>query len=92
MLYCDIDVINYSIGELEDSKIKLCSRTKCGLSGFLQIYNDEYETVNDVPENMWMNDTPNDDGDEQFRIAHLTNVTLSSDHRVVDGALAAQWG
>ena len=35
---------------------------------------------------------PNDDGDEEFRIPHLTNVTLSSDHRVVDGALAAQWG
>jgi len=32
------------------------------------------------------------DGEEQFRIAHLTNVTLSSDHRVVDGAVAAQWG
>lgn len=32
---------------------------------------------------------PNDDGEEPYRIAHLTNVTLSSDHRVVDGALAA---
>lgn len=32
------------------------------------------------------------DGEDQFRIAHLTNVTLSSDHRVVDGAVAAQWG
>lgn len=29
------------------------------------------------------------DGEDQFRIAHLTNVTLSSDHRVVDGAVAA---
>ena len=68
LLYCDIDVINYSIGELEDSKIKqlkLGSRIKPELSGLLQIYNDEYETVNDVPENMWMNDTPNDDGDEK---------------------------
>ena len=27
-----------------------------------------------------------------FRIAHLMNVTLSSDHRVVDGAVAAEWG
>ena len=32
------------------------------------------------------------DGEDQFRIAHLTNVTLSSDHRVVDGAVAAEWG
>jgi pyruvate dehydrogenase E2 component (dihydrolipoamide acetyltransferase) len=36
---------------------------------------------------------PNTDGgDEPYRIAHLMNVTLSSDHRVVDGAVAAQWG
>lgn len=36
---------------------------------------------------------PNEDGgDEPFKVAHLMNVTLSSDHRVVDGALAAQWG
>lgn len=32
------------------------------------------------------------DGDEQFKVAHLMNVTLSSDHRVVDGAVAAEWG
>ena len=36
---------------------------------------------------------PNAAGEEDpYRIAHITNVTLSSDHRVVDGALAAQWG
>jgi pyruvate dehydrogenase E2 component (dihydrolipoamide acetyltransferase) len=29
------------------------------------------------------------DSEDQFRVAHLTNVTLSSDHRVVDGAIAA---
>ena len=29
------------------------------------------------------------DSEDQFRVAHLTNVTLSSDHRVVDGAVAA---
>lgn len=28
----------------------------------------------------------------KFRVAHLMNVTLSCDHRVVDGAVAAQWG
>ena len=27
--------------------------------------------------------------DDQFRVAHMMNVTLSSDHRVVDGAVAA---
>lgn len=27
-----------------------------------------------------------------FKIASIMNVTLSSDHRVVDGAIAAQWG
>ena len=27
-----------------------------------------------------------------YKIAHIMNVTLSSDHRVVDGAVAAQWG
>jgi pyruvate/2-oxoglutarate dehydrogenase complex dihydrolipoamide acyltransferase (E2) component len=26
------------------------------------------------------------------RVGHLMNVTLSCDHRVVDGAVAAQWG
>jgi pyruvate dehydrogenase E2 component (dihydrolipoamide acetyltransferase) len=26
------------------------------------------------------------------RVAHLMNVTMSCDHRVVDGAVAAQWG
>lgn len=35
------------------------------------------------------NDT---DGSNPFRVAHLMNVTLSSDHRVVDGAVAAEWG
>jgi len=32
------------------------------------------------------------DGENQFRVAHMMNVTLSSDHRVVDGAVAAEWG
>lgn len=27
-----------------------------------------------------------------YKAAHLMNVTLSCDHRVVDGAIAAQWG
>jgi pyruvate dehydrogenase E2 component (dihydrolipoamide acetyltransferase) len=26
------------------------------------------------------------------RVSNIMNVTLSSDHRVVDGAIAAQWG
>ena len=30
--------------------------------------------------------------DDQFKVASLMNVTLSSDHRVVDGAVAAIWG
>ena len=30
--------------------------------------------------------------DDQFKVASLMNVTLSSDHRVVDGAIAAIWG
>jgi len=29
---------------------------------------------------------------DKFMVAHLMNVTLSSDHRVVDGANAAMWG
>jgi len=29
---------------------------------------------------------------DQFKVASLMNVTLSSDHRVVDGAVAAMWG
>lgn len=32
------------------------------------------------------------DGEDPYTIASLMNVTLSSDHRVVDGAVAAQWG
>ena len=30
--------------------------------------------------------------DDKFKVSHLMNVTLSSDHRVVDGAVAAEWG
>lgn len=32
------------------------------------------------------------DKDGGFRSANVMNVTLSCDHRVVDGALAAEWG
>lgn len=28
----------------------------------------------------------------KYQVGHVVNVTLSSDHRVVDGALAAQFG
>jgi pyruvate dehydrogenase E2 component (dihydrolipoamide acetyltransferase) len=31
------------------------------------------------------------DSASPYKIAHIMNVTLSSDHRVVDGAVAAQW-
>lgn len=34
----------------------------------------------------------NAEGDDRFSVAHMMNVTLSSDHRVVDGAVAAMWG
>ena len=30
--------------------------------------------------------------EDQFKVAKVMNVTLSSDHRVVDGAVAAMWG
>lgn len=30
--------------------------------------------------------------EDQFKVASLMNVTLSSDHRVIDGAMAAMWG
>jgi pyruvate dehydrogenase E2 component (dihydrolipoamide acetyltransferase) len=33
---------------------------------------------------------PKADGDK-FEVRKMMNVTLSSDHRVVDGATAAQW-
>jgi len=29
---------------------------------------------------------------DQFTVAHIMNATLSCDHRVVDGAVAAAWG
>lgn len=32
------------------------------------------------------------DSASPFKVGHVMNVTLSSDHRVVDGAVAAQWG
>ncbi len=32
------------------------------------------------------------DGDDGFRKANVMTVTLSADHRVVDGAVAATWG
>jgi pyruvate dehydrogenase E2 component (dihydrolipoamide acetyltransferase) len=32
------------------------------------------------------------EGESEFKVAMMMNVTLSSDHRVVDGALAATWG
>eukprot|EP00656_Telonema_subtile_P047520 TRINITY_DN5461_c0_g1_i2.p1 TRINITY_DN5461_c0_g1~~TRINITY_DN5461_c0_g1_i2.p1 ORF type:complete len:223 (+),score=59.02 TRINITY_DN5461_c0_g1_i2:249-917(+) len=33
----------------------------------------------------------NEDGVPQFRVANVMTVTLSCDHRVVDGAVGAQW-
>lgn len=32
------------------------------------------------------------EGESPFKVANVMNVTLSSDHRVVDGAVAAMWG
>lgn len=32
------------------------------------------------------------ENEDPYRVAHVMNVTLSSDHRVVDGAKAAEWG
>jgi len=32
------------------------------------------------------------EGESPFKVSNMMNVTLSSDHRVVDGAIAAQWG
>ena len=32
------------------------------------------------------------EGSDPYMVAHMMNVTLSSDHRVVDGAVAAEWG
>lgn len=38
-----------------------------------------------------VNENATSDADK-FTVAHMMNVTLSSDHRVVDGAVAAEWG
>jgi pyruvate dehydrogenase E2 component (dihydrolipoamide acetyltransferase) len=38
---------------------------------------------------------PNDkakDGEDPYMVSSVMNVTLSSDHRVVDGSVAAAWG
>jgi pyruvate dehydrogenase E2 component (dihydrolipoamide acetyltransferase) len=32
------------------------------------------------------------DGEDPYEVQSVMNVTLSSDHRVVDGAVAAMWG
>ena len=32
------------------------------------------------------------DGEDPYQVVSIMNVTLSSDHRVVDGAVAAAWG
>lgn len=32
------------------------------------------------------------EGEDPYTVSSMMNVTLSSDHRVVDGAIAAQWG
>jgi pyruvate dehydrogenase E2 component (dihydrolipoamide acetyltransferase) len=32
------------------------------------------------------------EGEDPYTVASVMNVTLSSDHRVVDGAVAANWG
>jgi len=37
-------------------------------------------------------DEASKDGSNPYKISQVMNVTLSSDHRVVDGAVAAQWG
>lgn len=34
---------------------------------------------------------PSDSADEAFKVVNMLNVTLSCDHRVVDGAVGAQW-
>lgn len=34
---------------------------------------------------------PADDSEEKFKVVNTLNVTLSCDHRVVDGAVGAQW-
>eukprot|EP00350_Pseudokeronopsis_sp_OXSARD2_P006521 CAMPEP_0170560306 /NCGR_PEP_ID=MMETSP0211-20121228/48093_1 /TAXON_ID=311385 /ORGANISM="Pseudokeronopsis sp., Strain OXSARD2" /LENGTH=66 /DNA_ID=CAMNT_0010874335 /DNA_START=212 /DNA_END=408 /DNA_ORIENTATION=- len=35
---------------------------------------------------------PSDKEGEDFKVVQVMNVTLSNDHRVVDGAIAASWG
>jgi len=32
------------------------------------------------------------EGEDPYKVVHVMNVTLSSDHRTVDGAVAAMWG
>lgn len=32
------------------------------------------------------------EGEDPYKVANMMQVTLSSDHRVVDGAIAAMWG
>ena len=32
------------------------------------------------------------EGEDPYTVSSMMNVTLSSDHRVVDGAVAAAWG
>lgn len=65
-----------------------------GVNNFSAIINPPQAcilAVSGATKTVMVNENPKE-GEDKFYVAHMMNVTLSSDHRVVDGALAAEWG
>lgn len=65
-----------------------------GVSNFSAIINPPQAcilAVSGATKTVMVNENPAE-GEDKFYVAHMMNVTLSSDHRTVDGAVAAEWG
>lgn len=65
-----------------------------GVNNFSAIVNPPQScilAVGGASKQVVVNDNATEGGDP-YKVAHVMNVTLSSDHRTVDGAVAAMWG
>ena len=65
-----------------------------GVSNFSAIINPPQAcilAVSAAEKRVVVNETAKE-GEDPYMVSSVMNVTLSSDHRVVDGAVAAQWG
>ena len=80
--------------ELSGGTFTLSNLGMFGVHNFSAIINPPQAcilAVSGAEKRVVVNENATGDND-QFKVASLMNVTLSSDHRVVDGAVAAMWG